>query len=255
MGAPKSPFQTRLFYSCARKDAGLRDDMKTSLALLEQKGVLVSWSDEKVLPGQNRSEKTRAAMDDADIFAFLFSPDFIASESCKKEWDYAKSLSEKGKFLFRVPIIVRDCAWRDFLGEDDVKVLPDDERPISRYENPDEAWTQVYEGIKRIVEETRSALPLKHVGTYHGERETSSDKARKGAEPWQHYVPRFWLNNFAARKDVVLTIDHRHGDRVQRHSGGDAIREYAPIGFREESTRKIFRVRGLFNDEIARRFG
>ena len=57
------------------------------------------------------------------IIVFIFSPDFIASEECMKEWYYAQTLATGAKPLFRIPIIVRNCAWKDILKGDDVKAL------------------------------------------------------------------------------------------------------------------------------------
>jgi len=64
-------------------------------------------------------------MDEADIFVFLLSPDFIASDACMEEWEYAKQLVDEGKPVFRIPIILRDCSWKDLLSNDDIKALPD----------------------------------------------------------------------------------------------------------------------------------
>ena len=105
-------------------------------------------------------------MDESDILVFLFSPDFISSEECMKEWDYAAELASQGKLLFRIPIVVRHCAWLDVLREsgdeeDNVKALPDDGKPVTGHVDRDVAWKQVYEGIKSVVSELRSTFTPK----------------------------------------------------------------------------------------------
>ena len=135
--------------------------METSLSLLQQDGVLRQWSDESILPGINLSPKIRAAMDKADVMVFLFSPDFIASPECVKEWDYAKRLTQQGRPIFRIPIIVRECAWKDFLDHDDVKALPDDGVAVSTFQDPDVAWQQVYKGIKTVIEHIQNTFTPK----------------------------------------------------------------------------------------------
>ena len=149
----QSSTTVQLFYSYCHKDAKHRTSMETALDALRQDGLLRQWSDQEILPGQGISSEVRTKMEEADIIAFLFSPDFIASEECKKEWDYAQTLARRNKPLFRIPIIVRDCAWKDILKEDDVKALPIDGKPVVRYSQTDLAWTEVYDGIKSVVDE------------------------------------------------------------------------------------------------------
>lgn len=130
--------------------------METMLGTLRREGILKDWSDSKILPGRHVSATIERNFPDFDIFAFLLSPDFLDSDECLKEWTRAKEIVASGRLAFRVPIIVRNCPWRRFLGEDDLKALPNDGRPIIDFENPDAAWLEVYEGIERVVEALRS---------------------------------------------------------------------------------------------------
>ena len=135
--------------------------MQKSLALLQSNGFIDQWSDQEILPGQNISPEILEKLNQADIIVFLFSPDFIASPACREEWDYAQSLQSQGKLVFRIPIVLRSCAWPDFLGTDDVKALPKDGEPITTYQNNDAAWQEVYDGMKGVVEHVRATLSPK----------------------------------------------------------------------------------------------
>ncbi len=148
----------QLFYSYCHKDANFRESMEKSLAQLKNDGLLQQWSDRQILPGQGISSKVREKIRQADIVAFLFSPDFIASVECRKEWDYVANLAHNGKVVFRIPIILRACAWKDTLNGDDVKALPQDGSPVTGFTDQDTAWLQVYEGIKAVVNELRSTF-------------------------------------------------------------------------------------------------
>ena len=130
--------------------------METSLAVLKEDGVLVDWSDQAILPGKSISNEVRTKIDKADIIVFLLSPDFIASAECMKEWRHAEKLAGQNPHLFRVPIIVRPCAWKDLLAQDDLKVLPTDGQPVITFTHTDDAWQQVYEGINSIVHKLRN---------------------------------------------------------------------------------------------------
>ena len=154
-------FAVRLFYSYCHKDASYRESMERFLAHLRRQGYLREWHDAEILPGRNIRPEIREKMDQADIIVFLFSPDFINSEECMKEWRYAKQLADSGRHVFRIPIILRICSWLDVLGNDDVRALPNDGNSISSYGDQDEAWHQVYEGIKKVVEALKTSFTPK----------------------------------------------------------------------------------------------
>lgn len=151
----------QLFYSYCHADAQYRTSMEKSLALLKRDGLLRQWSDQEITPGLSISAEIRNQMGQSEIMAFLLSPDFINSEECVKEWRLAKEMAENGKRLFRIPIIIRQCAWQDFLGEDDLLALPKDGQPVSQFDDEDVAWQQVYEGIKAVVQALRTTFSPK----------------------------------------------------------------------------------------------
>ena len=154
MKTDRNDFHANLFYSYCHKDEKNRDDMEKALSLLRRKNLLKDWSDYKILPGQTIPKEIKEKMDSADILVFLLSRDFIASDGCMEEWEYAKQLAVR-KPIFRIPIILRDCSWQDLLGEDDLKVLPNDRKSVAHFDNEDTAWLQVYEGIKAVVNQLR----------------------------------------------------------------------------------------------------
>lgn len=161
MPSDRNHFYANLFYSYSHKDAQHRSNMEDALTQLRRDGLLKDWSDLKILPGQSISKNIREKMDEADIFVFLLSRDFISSDECMKEWEYAKQLSAEGKLIFRIPIILRDCSWPDLLGKDDVKALPDDGKYVANFDSEDTAWLQVYEGIKAVVDQLKETYILK----------------------------------------------------------------------------------------------
>ena len=157
MKTDRNDFHANLFYSYSHKDERYRNDMENALSLLRRENLLKDWSDNKILPGQTISEEIKEKMDSADILVFLLSRDFIASDACMEEWEYAKQLVAEGKPIFRIPIILRDCSWQDLLRDDDIKALPKDGKPVTK-DDQDTAWQQVYKGLKDIINELRSTF-------------------------------------------------------------------------------------------------
>ena len=157
-----SAFHASLFYSYSHKDAKYRDDMETALSGLKREKLLKDWSDLNILPGQTISKEIRKKIDESEILVFLHSPDFIASDECMKEWEYAKQLAAEGRSIFRIPIILRDCSWKDLLSNDDIKALPNDGTAIADFDDKrDTAWLQVYEGIKVVINQLRETFTPK----------------------------------------------------------------------------------------------
>ena len=132
--------------------------MRQSLSLLQKHGILSTWDDQEILPGCDIPSEISVAMEKAEIMVFLFSQHFISSDECMKEWDKAKALSEQGSLLFRIPIILEPCAWKDVLADDLVKALPDDGKPVSDFHDKAAAWQQVFLGIKRVAETLKNAI-------------------------------------------------------------------------------------------------
>ena len=145
-----------LFYSYCHTDTRYKESMEKTMSLLRKQQNLLDWSDTAILPGQSISTKVRQKIDSSQIMAFLLSSDFIDSEECMKEWTLAKKREDRGDFLFRIPIIIRTCPWKDLLKGDDIKALPEDGRAISQFSDSDIGWQQVYDGIKRVLKELRS---------------------------------------------------------------------------------------------------
>ena len=135
--------------------------MERSLAQLKTNGLLEDWYDHRILPGESITEKTKEKMNEAHIIVFLLSQEFIASNECMKEWEYAKKLAHKNKMLYRIPIILTDCAWKDLIADDNIKALPRDGSPVVGFDNENTPWQQVYESIKEVIGKIRSTFTPK----------------------------------------------------------------------------------------------
>ena len=139
MATHQPSFPLRLFYSYSHHDELHRSRMEKSLENLKIDGLLHQWSDHKIVPGQSISQEVRCNIERAHIVVFLMSTDFIASAECRQEWELARTLHDNGQPIFRIPIILRDCAWKDMLGAGDVKALPVDGRPVASFNDFDTA--------------------------------------------------------------------------------------------------------------------
>lgn len=134
--------------------------MEATLKLLRQQG-LTTWCDENIHPGEPLSSSIKDKMNEADIFVFLMSQNFIASDACQAEWNYAEQLSHKNKSIVLIPIIIATCPWKDFGRMIQLKALPKDGKPIKRFSDESLAWDQVYDGLKLVIQKLRSTFSIK----------------------------------------------------------------------------------------------
>ncbi len=99
----------RLFYSYTHIDAKHQDSLEKHLTLLRDEGKISDWSDKEIQAGEEWDPVIEKKMKEAHIILLLLSPDFLASNNCKKEMNIALNLKDK-KNTIVIPVILRDCA-------------------------------------------------------------------------------------------------------------------------------------------------
>jgi internalin A len=145
----------RVAFSYAHKDEELRDQLETHLKLFQRQGLISTWHDRKIMPG----DKWVGVIDDnfkrADLILLLVSADFVASDYCY-EIEMQTALEREAKREAKVvPVILRACNWSD-APFSKLQALPKDAEPVTSWSNRDEAWNDVAKGIKKVAEEFRS---------------------------------------------------------------------------------------------------
>jgi internalin A len=146
----------KLFYSYAQKDERLRDRMETHLKILERRGLISSWHDRLIRPGDEWSREIDVNFEMADIILLLVSADFMASDYCySKEMVNALERHDAGKARV-IPVILRDVNWK---GAPFAKLqaLPKNGQAVELWSNRDSAWRDVSEGIEQAVQSIRAA--------------------------------------------------------------------------------------------------
>ena len=261
----------RLFFSYAHADEALRDRLEVSLAMLKREGLIESWHDRRLVPGEEWDGTINRELEAADIVLFLVSPEFLASDYC---WDVeverAVERHEAGEAVV-IPVILRPSDWH---GAPFAKLqgLPKDALAITKWADTDDAFLDVTRGIRRaIVARPRAAadqrsgptLPPRpaspSIATATIERPRSSnlrvrrefterDKDRFLDEAYDH-VARFFeasLDELGARDEDIETdfkrLDarrftgaiYRGGRKVASCTifrGGDGVRRWASIAY------------------------
>lgn len=142
--------QVRIFISYSHKDVELRKELDAHLAILKRLEAIEAWHDGLILPGQEWENEIWNAFDAADLILLLISSDFIDSDFC-----YGKELGRalerhKSGTAYVVPVFIRACVWKGAPFET-LNGLPSGAKAVKLWDDRDEAWTNVVEGIAARV--------------------------------------------------------------------------------------------------------
>jgi hypothetical protein len=142
-----------IFLSYSRKDGDMLSRLNTHLAGLIRTQKIKTWHDRDIEAGSEWEPAIQHQLNTADIVILLISADFIASEYCYgNELRRAIERHNAGEVIV-IPIILKPCLWnlRD-IPFSKLNVLPDHARPVTRWEDPEEALANVANHIAKMVE-------------------------------------------------------------------------------------------------------
>ena len=141
----------RLMCSYSHKDEQLWQELKEHLSPLQRQGLVRVWDDRCIEPGTHWEEQIYQELANADIIILFVSASFIASDFCFSN-ELSKALERDDAGQCRViPVIVRDALWKN-MSFSRLQALPKNGAPVTSYTRQDEAWLQVAEGIRKVVE-------------------------------------------------------------------------------------------------------
>jgi hypothetical protein len=147
-----------IFFSYSHADEALRDRLEVHLALLKRQGVIETWHDRRIAPGEPIDRSIGARLDTAEVILLLVSPDFVASDYCYDvEMTRALERHERGEAVV-IPVILRPCDWQG-APFGDIKALPKDGKPVTKWPDLDEAFLDITNGIKEVLRSVGTVAP------------------------------------------------------------------------------------------------
>lgn len=150
----KNSRKIRVFLSYAHEDKAGKEQLIRHLNPMIRQGVLEIWHDREILPGGDWQAELRSALYGSEIILFLVSPGFISSDFIWDE-EMVHALERRdAKSAIVIPVIYRPADWTklEFAKR---QALPGDGKPITTYENQDEAFVEVAKGIRSVAERLR----------------------------------------------------------------------------------------------------
>lgn len=138
--------------SSTKEDEGYKNQLCKNLRTLESANKISIWHKNQTLAGRAVEQTIRQKMQAADLILLLISADYLASSDFQRDFSIAQQ--QKAPII---PIIVRPCAWDELPKLRKLhRILPnelgDPGKPIALWKNEDEAYHNITEEIKCLVE-------------------------------------------------------------------------------------------------------
>lgn len=149
----------KIFISYAHRDETRKNDLIEYLAPLKREGLISIWDDRAIDAGQEWKKEIDQQLQSARVILLLISHRFINSDFCHNvEMTKAMERNESGEATV-IPIILSNCDWSG-ASFAKLQMLPKDAVPVNdkSWHNPEDAFTEVAKGIRRVVERLRITL-------------------------------------------------------------------------------------------------
>lgn len=139
-----------IFISYSHEDESYKDKLEKHLSILKRNSIVETWHDRKIIPGEEWDKKIKDELETAQIILLLVSVDFLSSNYCYDiEIKRAVERHDKGEAVL-IPIMLRKCDWNE-TSFSKIQALPKNAKPVKNFEDEDEAFYSIVEGIKSSI--------------------------------------------------------------------------------------------------------
>jgi hypothetical protein len=152
--APKQAL--KVFVSYSHSDEELKQELVKHLYPLTRLGMIESWDDRLIKPGDEWGGEIDKALEAADIIILVISVDFINSRYCYDVELKRAMERHEAREAKVIPVIARHCLWHHApFGK--LQALPKDAKAVSTWLDRDNALTTVAENVFKIAERLLAA--------------------------------------------------------------------------------------------------
>ena len=149
----------------------------SSCRFLKRSGIVEIWHDRRLVAGEDWDHGIREELERANIILLLISPDFMASEYINDvEIKRAMERHDVGSACV-IPVILRPCIW-DLAPFAKLQALPKKGKAVSKWANPDDAYLDIAEGIRRASEIVHD--PRNHQAVFAPTQSSTAAKSTSG---------------------------------------------------------------------------
>jgi tetratricopeptide (TPR) repeat protein len=143
-----------VFCSYAPEDESSFQQLQKHLRVLTRQERIVLWHHRRITPGTDWSQAVDTQVNRAAVILLLISADFLNSDYCygveMKRALERQSMNE----ACVIPILVRPVDWENAPFKH-LSVLPTDAKPITLWRNREEAFKNIVQGIRFVLEDVQ----------------------------------------------------------------------------------------------------
>lgn len=172
------------FVAYSKADAAAVERLIIHLRGLQHEGVIATWHDRQLIPGQEWDAGIRMELAGADIVILCVSADFLATEYIQRvEIPAALRRHQDGEAVV-IPVIFGKCDWQGH-PISRLQSIPAKGRTVRDYirqDNLDEVWAEVTASVRHAVEGSPNELDSSRAVATAAVQPRSA-APRRGAEP------------------------------------------------------------------------
>ncbi|WP_068816313.1 TIR domain-containing protein [Phormidesmis priestleyi] len=197
--------KVKVFFSYSHEDESLRDELAKHLKPLERQNKIEAWHDRKIDPGTDWREELDRQLNSADIILLLVSPSFVHSDFCYcTELEQARKRHDAGEACI-IPIFLRPLDLEALEGTplQTLQGLPEPSKPITKWDNRDEALVLVARGIRIAVSKIQQEKERRQVTQ---SRELMRQSSLSGRVPDEYYIKRDEAQGTSEADVLIVTV-------------------------------------------------
>jgi internalin A len=146
----------RVFFSYSHKDEEYRDQLDVHFAMLRNRGLVETWHDRKIIPGEEWDDTIKQQLQEADLVLLMISADFLNSNYImNEELKILRERHQRGENFDTIPIFTRECDTEgfEFMKYQGAQQDKQSEMPwIAAAINRDAVYTAIVKRVKLSME-------------------------------------------------------------------------------------------------------
>lgn len=225
----------KIFISYAHKDEEHKEALLEHMAPLIQSGLIEEWNDRKIIAGAKWEDEISENLRTSTIIIFLISSSFLNSNYCVEIEAQAALEMHRDGIARLIPVILRPTLWNENSAFSGFQALPTDAKAITTWENADEAWLNVVQGLNTAITTFEPVDIMKTSKTLDSEENIS---ITADIENWlndteitltHRNVTKIGLDQIFITPDIEIKNENRSDEIKVYHDAGDVLRKWDEI--------------------------